>query len=153
MFHGPLTEAQAAQSNPSNQPVEEDVLIAAANNLGKPILILEAGEHYENGFDSNDPWYAPPTPASQAQFLKDLDTVQQALPNNLGMGIAYWDPAGVNIPRLTGGTFNGGSGLPDAIYVWNGLTLFNNADTSGTTDVTDPSYSTPLAGLDALGGH
>jgi len=35
------------------------------------------------------------------------------------MGIAYWDPAGVNIPRLTGGWFNGGNGLPDAIYIWN----------------------------------
>ena len=152
-FHGPLTDAQAAQSNPNHQPVEEDVLAAAANNIGKPILILEAGEHYENGFQSNDPWYSPPTTASQAQFLRDLDFVQQGLPGNLGMGIAYWDPAGVNIPRLTGGWFNGGTGLPDAIYVWNGLTLFDNADSSGRTDVSDPSYATPLPGLDALGGH
>lgn len=152
-FHGPLTEAQAAQSNPNNQPVEGDMLVAAANNIGKPILILETGEHYENGFDSNDPWYAPPSIALQAQFLRDLDSVQQSLPNNLGMGIAYWDPAGVNIPRLTGSWFNGGSGLPDSIYVWNGLTLFDNVDSSGNTDVSDPSYSTPLLGLDALGGH
>lgn len=152
-FHGPLTEAQAAQSNPNNQPVEGDVLVAAANSIGKPILILEAGEHYENGFDSNDPWYAPPSVALQAQFLRDLDSVQQSLPNTLGMGIAYWDPAGVNIPRLAGGWYNGGSGLLDSIYVWNGLTLFDNADSSGSTDVSDPSYSTPLAGLDALGGH
>lgn len=152
-FHGPLTDTQASQSNPSNQPVEQDVLTAAANNIGKPILILEAGEHYENGFDSNDPWYSPPSMALQAQFLTDVQAVQQALPNNLGMGLAYWDPAGVNIPRLTGGLFNGGSNLPDAIYVWNGLTIFNNADASGTTDVNDPNYSTPLPALDALGGR
>jgi len=152
-FHGPLTDGQASQSNPSNQPVEQDVLTSAANNLGKPILILEAGEHYENGFDSNDPWYSPPSMALQAQFLTDVQSVQQALPNNLGMGLAYWDPAGVNIPRLTGGVFNGGSNLPDVIYVWSGLTIFDNADTSGGTDVNDPNYSTPLPALGALGGR
>jgi arabinogalactan endo-1,4-beta-galactosidase len=152
-FHGPLTDEQAAESNPNNQPVEQDVLVAAANSIGKPIFIIEAGEHYENGFDSNDPWYSPPSTALQAQFLTDLQTVQQGLPNNLGMGIAYWDPAGVNIPRLNGGYFNGGTNLPDAIYVWNGLTIFDNADTSGSTDVNDPNYSTPLAALDALGGR
>lgn len=69
------------------------------------------------------------------------------------MGLAYWDATGVNIPRLTGGWFNGGTGLPDAIYVWNGLTIFDNADTSGATNVNDPSYATPLPALDALGGH
>lgn len=152
-FHGPLTDAQASQSNPRDQPVEQDVLISAATNIGKPILILEAGEHYENGFDSNDPWYSPPSMALQAQFLTDVQSVEQALPNNLGMGLAYWDPAGVNIPRLTGGLFNGGSNLPDAIYIWGGLTLFDNADVSGTTDVNDPNYSTPLPALDALGGR
>jgi arabinogalactan endo-1,4-beta-galactosidase len=152
-FHGPLTDAQAAQTNPSNQPVEQDVLVAAANSIGKPIFIIEAGDHYENGFDSNDPWYSPPTTATQAQFLTDLQTVLQGLPNNLGMGVAYWDPAGVNIPRLNGGYFNGGADLPDAIYVWNGLTIFDNADTSGATNVNDPNYSTPLPALDALGGR
>ena len=152
-FHGPLTDAQAAQTNSSNQPVEQDVLVAAANSIGKPIFIIEAGDHYENGFDSNDPWYSPPTVATQAQFLRDLQTVLQGLPNNLGMGVAYWDPAGVNIPRLNGGYFNGGADLPDAIYVWNGLTIFDNADTSGATNLNDPNYSMPLPALDALGGR
>lgn len=153
-LHGPLTDAQAAQSNPNNQPVEQDVLVKAANSIGKPIFIIETAEHYENGFDSNDPWYSPPSQSLQAQFLNDLATVQQALPNNLGMGIEYWNPAGVNIPRLggSGGWFNGGTDLPDAIYIWNGLTIFDNGDASGTTNVNDPSYSTPLAALDALGG-
>lgn len=152
MFHGPLTDAQAAQSNPNNQPVEQDVLVTAANNIGKPIFIIETAEHYENGFDSNDPWYSPPSIALQAQFLTDLQSVEQALPSNLGVGFEYWDPAGVNIRRLTGGWFNGGTGLPDAIYIWNGLTIFDNADTSGSTNVNDPNYSTPLPALDALGG-
>ena len=56
----------------------------------------------------------------------------------------------MNVPELSGGFFNGNN-QPDAIYVWNGLTLFDNADSSGTTNVTDPNYSTPLAALDALG--
>ncbi len=149
-FHGPLTDAQAAQSNPQGQPVEQDVLVAAANSIGKPIFIIETGEHYENGDDSNDPWYTPPSIAEQQQFLLDLQGVQEGLPNNLGMGIEYWNPAGVNIPSLSGGFFNGDN-QADAIYIWNGLTLFNNADTSGTTDVTDPNYSELLSGIDALG--
>jgi arabinogalactan endo-1,4-beta-galactosidase len=149
IFHGPLL---ATQSNPNSQPVEQTVLNDAATNLGKPIFIIEAGEHYENGFQSNDPWYIPPSPALQAQFLRDLDGVQKTLPNNLGMGIAYWDPAGVDVPRLTGGLFNEDANLPDQIYVWNGLTIFNNADTSGSVNVSDPNYSTPLPALDALAG-
>jgi arabinogalactan endo-1,4-beta-galactosidase len=138
-FHGPLTQAQANASNPSGQPVEQTVLTTAATSIGKPILILEAGEHYESGFESNDPWY-PPSLANQTQFLLDLKGVQQGLPNNLGMGIAYWDPAGVDIPKPGGGLFNGDN-LPDAIYIWTGLTVFNNVD------------STPLPALDALGSH
>ena len=151
-FHGPLTDAQAAQSNPQSQPVEQDVLVDASNNIGKPIFIIETGEHYENGDDSNDPWYTPPSIAEQQQFLLDLQGVQEGLPNNLAMGIEYWDPAGVNIPSLSGGFFNGDN-QADAIYVWNGVTLFNNADSSGTTNVNDPSYSELLPGMDALGGN
>ncbi len=152
IFHGPLTAAQAATSNPHNKPVEQTVLTNAANNIGKPIFIIETGEHYENGFDSNDPWYAPPSQTLQAQFLRDLNSVENALPNNLGMGLEYWDGTGVDTPRPGGGLFNGGTNVPDSIYVWNGLTLFNNADSSGSVNVNDPNYSTPLPALDALGG-
>ena len=151
LYHGPLTDAQAAASNPNGKPVEQDVLVNAANNIGKPIYIIETGEHYENGFDANDPWYAPPSQALQRQFLLDLQSVEKALPDNLGMGMEYWDPAGVNIPNASGGFLNGDN-LPDAIYIWNGLTLFDNADTSGSTDVTAPTYSMLLPGIDALGG-
>jgi arabinogalactan endo-1,4-beta-galactosidase len=151
-FHGPLTDAQAAESNPMNQPVEQDVLVAAANSITKPIFIIETGEHYENGFDANDPWYTPPSIAGQQQFLLDLEGVQEGLPNNLGMGIENWDAAGVNIPNLNGGFINGDN-QANAIYSWNGLTLFNNADSSGTTNVNDPSYSELLPSMDALGGN
>lgn len=151
IYHGPLTAAQAAASNPNRKPVEQDVLLNAANTIGKPILILETGEHYEDGFDANDQWYAPPTPALQRQFLLDLQAVQESLPNHLGLGMAYWDPAGVNVPRASGGFVNGDN-QPDAIYIWNGLTLFDNADASGSTDVNATNYSALLPGVDALGG-
>ena len=67
------------------------------------------------------------------------------------MGMEYWDPAGVNIPNASGGFLNGDS-LQDAIYIWNGLTLFDNADASGSTNVSASNYSTLLPGIDALGG-
>jgi arabinogalactan endo-1,4-beta-galactosidase len=151
MFHGPLTAAQAAMSNPGNKPVEQEVLVNAANNIGKPVLVIETGEHYENGFDADDPWYAPPAQALQRQFLLDLQSVQDGLPNNLGMGVEYWDPAGVNIPNAGGGFINGDN-LQDAIYIWNGLTLFDDADASGSTNVAAANYSMLLPAIDALGG-
>lgn len=150
MFHGPLTAAQAAASNPSNQPVEQTVLTNAANSIGVPIFLIEVGEHYENGFDSNDAWY-PATVAGQRQFLVDLDSVLKGLPNHLGMGMEYWDPEGVNTASAGGG-FTNGDGSTDATYVWNGLTLFDNADTSGTSLSTAANYSAILSGADALGG-
>jgi len=58
------------------------VLVAAANNFDKPIFIIETAEYYENGSDSNDPWYAPPSQALQAQFLLDLHTCNE-LSNHL----------------------------------------------------------------------
>jgi len=151
VYHGPLTDAQAAASNPNNKPVEQDVLEAAATAIGKPIFIIETGEHYENGFQANDPWYDPPTVGLQRQFLLDLESVLKGLPSNLGVGMEYWDPAGVNIPNSGGGFINGDNS-PDAIYGWNGLTLFDNADASGTTNVNAPNYSALLPGIDALGG-
>lgn len=151
IYHGPLTAAQATSSNPNNQPVEQTVLNSAANAIGKPIFLIECGEHYENGFQSNDPWYSPPTEAEQRQFLIDVDSVLAGVPDNLAMGFEYWDPAGVNIPNPSGGFLNG-DGEPNAIYVWNGLTLFDNADSSGTTNVTASAYSALLPAVDALGG-
>ena len=88
IFHGPLTDAQAAASNPGDKPVRADILTTAAS-LGKPIFIIETGEHYENGFQANDPWYSPPSTTMQTQFLLDLQTVLQGLPNDLGMGFEY----------------------------------------------------------------
>jgi hypothetical protein len=81
----------------------------------------------------------------------DLESAEEGLPNHLGMGFEYWDAAGVNIPNGSGGFLNGNNS-PDAIYAWNGLTVFDNADSGGATDVHAPNYSELLPGMDALGG-
>jgi hypothetical protein len=67
------------------------------------------------------------------------------------MGIEYWDAAGVNILAYGGPYYFNGGYPPDSIYIWNGLTLFNNADTRGSSNPADPSYSELLTGLDAVG--
>jgi arabinogalactan endo-1,4-beta-galactosidase len=150
VYHGPLTQAQATAANPSNQPIEQPVLNAAAAAFGKPIFIIETAEHYETGFLGNDPWY-PPSQVNQRQFLIDLNSVLRQVPNNLAMGMEYWDPEGVNIPNPSGGFLNA-DGQPNEIYTWNGLTTFDNADTSGTTNVTLPNYSAVLPAFEAVGG-
>jgi len=150
-FHGPLTDTQAAMANPFAKPIEEDALLRAVARIGKPIFLIETGEHYENGFEANDPWYSPSVP-NQRQFLLDLQSVMNGLPDNSGMGIEYWDGAGVNILADGGPFYFNGGFPPDSIYIWNGLTLFNNADSSGSSNQQDPSYSQLLGGIDALGG-
>lgn len=151
IFHGPLTDAQAATTNPGNEPVEQDVLNSAATNLGKPIFIIETAEHYENGFDPNDPWYAPPTQSEQRQFLIDLNSVLRSVPNSLAIGMEYWDATGVNVPTAAG--LVNGDGQSDAIYIWNGLALFDDADNgTGASNASAANYSSVLPGLDAIGG-
>jgi arabinogalactan endo-1,4-beta-galactosidase len=149
IYHGPLTTTQAAASNPGNQPVEQSVL-TAATSIGVPIFLIEVGEHYENGFGSNDPWY-PATVAGQRQFLIDVNNVLKGLPNHLGMGIDYWDAAGINTPA-SGSGFTNGDGDANGTYIWNGLTIFDNADASSSTQTSAANYSAILAGADALGG-
>jgi arabinogalactan endo-1,4-beta-galactosidase len=149
IYHGPLTAAQAAASNPNNKPVEQTALTNAANAIGKPIFLIEIGEHYENGFDATDPWY-PATRAGQRQFVLDVESVLKGIPNNLAMGIDYWDSAGTNIPNATG--FTAGDGKADGTYVWNGLTLFDNADTSGSASTTSALYNAALPAMNAVGG-
>jgi arabinogalactan endo-1,4-beta-galactosidase len=151
IYHGPLTAAQAAASNPSNKPIEQAVLQAAATAIGKPIFLIEVGEHYENGFNSNDVWYGA-TINGQRQFLIDADTVLKTLPNNLGMGFDYWDATGVNV-FISGGGYSNGDGRIDSLYSWNGLTLFDNADTAGYSNAGLSYYSSTLPGLEALGGR
>ena len=153
IYHGPLTQAQANQTNPNNQPIEATQLMTAAQTLHKPIYILETGEHYENGFGYNDPWYQPTT-AQQRQFLLDFESVLHSLPNNLAMGMEYWAPNDVEMPDGGGpySTFQKDYTTPNALFEWEGLGLFDSADPNYLTNSSAPNYSTALPGLDAVGG-
>ncbi len=153
IFHGPLTPAQASQTNPGNQPVEATQLLAAAQAIHKPIFILETAEHYEPGFENPDPWYQQ-TRAQQRQFLLDFEAVLNSLPNHLAMGLEYWAPNDVEMPDGGGpySTFQKDYTTLDALFAWEGLGLFDSADPNYLTDSSAPNYSTALPGLDAVGG-
>ena len=160
-YHGPLTQAQATAANPGSKAIEQTTLTSLATTLGKPIFIIETAEHFEpNGYATADPWYAETT-AGQRQFLIDLNNVLKALPNNLAMGLDYWDATGVNIPRDNYGNYScadgytNGDGQPDATFVWDSLTLYDNADGPAQPSCSTPtasSYSALLPATDALGG-
>ena len=79
-----------------------------------------------------------------------FESVLKGLPNNLSMGFEYWDGEGTNIPNKTG--FTAGDGQTDATFIWNGLTIFDNADTSGSTSVSSATYNSVLPALSAVGG-
>jgi hypothetical protein len=68
------------------------------------------------------------------------------------MGIEYWDPEGVDIPK-SGGGFTNGDGLTSAIYTWNGLTLCSTMPIQPVRRRSSlANYSAVLEGVDALGG-
>lgn len=77
-YHGPITNAQTCLTN-------------AANTFGKPVYVAETGYPNSAGVTGTGITY-PETPAGQAQFLTDLVTTVQGIPNNLGVGINYWEP-------------------------------------------------------------
>jgi arabinogalactan endo-1,4-beta-galactosidase len=77
-YHGPLAQAQTCLTN-------------AANTFGKPVYVAETGYPNSAGVTGTGITY-PETPAGQAQFLSDLVTTVQNVPNKLGMGINYWEP-------------------------------------------------------------
>ena len=74
-----------------------------AVRYGKPIVLVETA--YAWTFDDQDgypniigQWYISPpeypvTPEGQAIFIRDLLSVVARTPNNLGLGVVYWEPA------------------------------------------------------------
>jgi len=89
---------------------------------------------------------------NSGQFLLDLQSVAKCLPHQLGMGNRVLGCRGRReLPCLRRSVVLQRRLPPDSIYVWNGLTLFDNGDSSGSSNQTDPRYSEVLAGLDAVG--
>jgi len=160
IYHGPLTAAQAAQpstgtgcTSPTSSEPEQTNLTNGATAVGKPILLIEIGEHYETGFDPNDCFYAN-SRAGQRQFALDIQSTMKSLGSNLGAGMTWWDATGTNVPAAGEGYANyNEAGYPADLFYWDGLTLFDDADNGDYSDVfTAPTYSSVLPALTAVGG-
>lgn len=71
-----------------------------AQELDQPIMVVEAGYPWQ----ANEKWRSksnmdwPLTPAGQAQFLRDVVQMVQALPHGLGRGVWYWHPESIQMP-------------------------------------------------------
>jgi len=155
-YHGALTAAQAAScSTPpeSGGETEDQELALAASQIGKPILLLEIGEHYENGFLANDCFY-PATRAGQRQAVLDIESAVKAMPNNLAAGLEWWDATGTIVPLSNGSYANTyQADFPDQLYTWDGLNLFDDGDGGNyITNTALPTYDSALPALAAVGG-
>jgi arabinogalactan endo-1,4-beta-galactosidase len=160
IYHGPLTAAQAAQptsgtgcTSPTSSEPEQTNLANGVTAVGKPILLIEVGEHYETGFDPTDCFYAN-SRAGQRQFALDVQSTMKSLGSNLGAGMTWWDATGTNVPAAGEGYANyNEAGYPANLFYWDGLTLFDDADNGDYTDVfTAPTYNSVLPALTAVGG-
>jgi arabinogalactan endo-1,4-beta-galactosidase len=160
IYHGPLTAAQAALpttgsgcTSPTSSEPEQKNLTDGITAVGKPILLIEIGEHYETGFDPNDCFY-PNSRAGQRQFALDIQSTMKSLGSNLGAGMTWWDATGTNVSATGEGYANyNEAGFPADLFYWDGLTLFDDADNGDYTDVfTAPTYNAALPALTAFGG-
>jgi len=155
-WQGPITAAQNAScGTPGNYETEDTNLLTGSQaEPGKPILMIEIGELYENGRYASDCYY-PLTRTGQRQFVIDIETAIRALPNNVAAGIDWWDGTGTNVPSVDGSFYanNYNNGEADSLFQWNGITLFDDADGGSDTDnFAAPSYNSVLPAMAALGG-
>ncbi|WP_409422239.1 glycosyl hydrolase 53 family protein [Pseudaeromonas sp. ZJS20] len=111
-----------------------DNLARLAARYAKPLLVVETAYPWRLDAARNQHWLMqhtgaetyPASPAGQAAFLRDLRRLVQAVPNGLGQGLFYWEPAM-------------GAKPGERFGVWQNVTLFDEG-------------GEPLPGLAALGG-
>lgn len=71
-----------------------------ALEYGKDVILAEVAYHWrENGEYGSSPTPFPQTPEGQRQFLEEVHRIVMAVPNGLGRGIFWWEPA---VPLLPG---------------------------------------------------
>jgi len=156
-YHGALTATQAASCDTpplAGGETEDEELSSAVSQIGKPILLLEIGEHYENGFLANDCFYSPPTRASQRQFVLDIESTVKSMPGNLAAGLEWWDATGTIVPLANGNYANTyQANFVDQLYTWDGFNLFDDGDGGNyITNTALPTYNSALPALAAIGG-
>jgi arabinogalactan endo-1,4-beta-galactosidase len=81
-------------------------LTAIDNTYNKKIMVLETNAPWETTSVASDPAY-PQTQAGQQQFMTDLASTVQNLPNGNGLGVVYWYPESVQVPGQY--DYNGGA--------------------------------------------
>lgn len=59
----------------------------------KPVVLVEAAYNWTPGEYLKQPPPFPESPEGQRQFLEEVNRVVQAVPNGLGQGVFWWEPA------------------------------------------------------------
>ena len=92
-------------------------LNATAQRFGKEVMVVEAAYHYAPNGETNgrsNPF--PISPEGQREFLDEVTKVVMAVPNGLGTGVFWWEPA--TLRGSTRGMFDkDGKALP-VVYVF-----------------------------------
>ncbi len=91
----------------------------------KPIILVEVAYCYEpTEYISKTPPF-PETPQGQKDFLEEVNQIVMSTPDNLGVGIFWWEPATQNLPGISTRDFfdDDGNVLP-VITVFDKYTRF-----------------------------
>ena len=67
-----------------------------ALNYKKEIILVETAYNYQTAEYKDKKAPFPETPEGQRQFLEDVNNIVLQIPNNLGVGIFWWEPAAPN---------------------------------------------------------
>jgi arabinogalactan endo-1,4-beta-galactosidase len=68
-------------------------MIFMANEYKKPIILVEVAYCASPTEYKNKPSPFPETPEGQKEFLNEVNNIVLSTPNNLGVGIFWWEPA------------------------------------------------------------
>jgi len=76
-------------------------MIYMANKYKKPIMLVEVAYCYAptEYIDKQAPF--PESPEGQKEYLKELNQIVLNTPNNLGVGIFWWEPATMNMRGIS----------------------------------------------------
>jgi arabinogalactan endo-1,4-beta-galactosidase len=89
-------------------------LIFMAKEYKKPIIVVEAAYCSEPTEYKDKPGPFPETPEGQAEFLEELTKIVMETPDNLGIGVMWWEPATAGLGHVGARDFfdDEGNALP-----------------------------------------
>jgi len=100
-------------------------MIFMANTYKKPIMLVEVAYCYAPTEYLSKAAPFPETPEGQKEFLEEVNKIVLDTPNNLGIGIFWWEPATMNMRGISTRDFfdDAGNVLP-VITVFDKFTRF-----------------------------